>query len=184
MKLRDLRIENYDWHVRFYFAVHGYHTRSILFSLEQIECPRPIMERVRENLEKADMDSGFTYSNKTRRRSVVVVGLASSQAQFLNSFEHELRHLCDDIAVASAMPMQGEEVAYLTGQINTMLWKDIHQFICCIGNSHRQFRDGHFIYTETDGIYRAGNSRDAVPKQDGDLLRREQQWRQVFRAQC
>ena len=26
--------------------------------------------------------------------------------------------------------------------------------------------------------------RDAVPKQDGDLLRREQQWRQVFRAQC
>ena len=51
MKLRDLRIENYDWHVRFYFAVHGYHTRSILFSLEQIECPRPIMERVRENLE-------------------------------------------------------------------------------------------------------------------------------------
>lgn len=64
MKLRDLRIENYDWHVRFYFAVHGYHTRSILFSLEQIECPRPIMERVRENLEKADMDSGFTYSNK------------------------------------------------------------------------------------------------------------------------
>lgn len=81
------------------------------------------MERVRENLEKADMDSGFTYSNKTRRRSVVVVGLASSQAQFLNSFEHELRHLCDDIAVASAMPMQGEEVAYLTGQINTMLWK-------------------------------------------------------------
>lgn len=133
MRLRDLRIENYDWHVRFYFAVHGYHTRSILFSLEQIECPRPIMERVRENLEKADMDSGFTYSNKTRRRSVVVVGLASSQAQFLNSFEHELRHLCDDIAVASAMPMQGEEVAYLTGQINTMLWKDIHQFICCKG---------------------------------------------------
>ena len=91
------------------------------------------MERVRENLEKADMDSGFTYSNKTRRRSVVVVGLASSQAQFLNSFEHELRHLCDDIAVASAMPMQGEEVAYLTGQLNTMLWKDIHQFICCKG---------------------------------------------------
>ena len=133
MKLRDLRIDNYDWHVRFYFAVHGYHTRSILFSLEEIECPGPIMERVRENLEKPDMDSGFTYSNKTKRRSVVVVGLASSQAQFLNSFEHELRHLCDDIDVESAMQMQGEEVAYLTGQLNTMLWKDIHQFICCKG---------------------------------------------------
>ena len=61
MKLRDLRIENYDWHVRFYFAVHGYHTRSILFSLEQIECPRPIMERVRENLEKADISLPGTF---------------------------------------------------------------------------------------------------------------------------
>lgn len=89
------------------------------------------MMRIRENLERADMDSGFTYSNKDMRRSVVVVGLATSQAQFLNSFEHELRHLCDDIASASQMQMQGEEVAYLTGDINTALWKDIHRFVCC-----------------------------------------------------
>ena len=76
---------------------------------------------VRGNLLRADMDSGFTYSNKTMRRSVVVVGLATSQAQFLNSFEHELRHLCDDIAAASGMPMQGEEVAYLTGDVNSLV---------------------------------------------------------------
>ena len=114
MKIRDLRIGKYGWRVRVYFAVHGYHTRSILSSLEEIECPGTILERVRENLLRADMDSGFTYSNKTMRRSVVVVGLATSQAQFLNSFEHELRHLCDDIAAASGMPMQGEEGAYLT----------------------------------------------------------------------
>ena len=77
------------------------------------------------------MDSGFTYSNKRIRQSVVVVGLASSQSQFLNSFEHELRHLCDDIATTTGMAMQGEEVAYLTGNVNTLLWSDIHEFICC-----------------------------------------------------
>lgn len=131
MKIRDLRIGKYGWRVRFYFAVHGYHTRSILSSLEEIECPGTVLERVRGNLLRADMDSGFTYSNKTMHRSVVVVGLATSQAQFLNSFEHELRHLCDDIAAASGMPMQGEEVAYLTGDLNAELWPEIHQFICC-----------------------------------------------------
>ncbi len=134
MKLQDLRMRTMIGMCGFtspYMAI----TRALSsFLWEEIECPGPIMERVSGKFgKKADMDSGFTYSNKTRRRSVVVVGLASSQAQFLNSFEHELRHLCDDIAVASAMPMQGEEVAYLTGQINTMLWKDIHQFICCKG---------------------------------------------------
>ena len=131
MKIRDLRIGKYGWRVRFYFAVHGYHTRSILSSLEEIECPGTVLERVRGNLLRADMDSGFTYSNKTMRRSVVVVGLATSQAQFLNSFEHELRHLCDDIAAASGMLMQGEEVAYLTGDVNSLLWADIHDFVCC-----------------------------------------------------
>ncbi len=131
MKVRDLRIDRYGWSVRFYFAVHGYHTRSILSSLDAIECPRALMMRIRENLERADMNSGFTYSNKDMRSSVVVVGLATSQAQFLNSFEHELRHLCDDIASAFGMQMQGEQVAYLTGDINTALWKDIHRFVCC-----------------------------------------------------
>ena len=77
MKIRDLRIGKYGWRVRFYFAVHGYHTRSILSSLKEIECPGTILERVRGNLLRADMDSGFTYSNKTMRRSVVVVGLAT-----------------------------------------------------------------------------------------------------------
>lgn len=136
MKVRDTRIEKYDWRVRFYFAVHGYHTRSILSSLEEIACPEEILERIRENLVRGDMDSGFTYSNKAMRRSVVVVGLATSQAQFLNSFEHELRHLCDDIAEAEGMALQGEEVAYLTGNVNSMLWPDIHEFICCKCHNH------------------------------------------------
>lgn len=82
-------------------------------------------------MEQEDMDSGFTYSNKSMRRSVVVVGITTSKAQFLNSFEHEVRHLCDDIAASSGMKMQGEEVAYLTGEINSRLWEDIHPFVCC-----------------------------------------------------
>ena len=43
---------------------------------------------------------------------------------------HELEQ-SDDIAVASGMDMQGEQVAYLTGDLNAELWPEIHQFICC-----------------------------------------------------
>lgn len=131
MKRRDLRIKRYDWRARFYFAVHGYDMGSILASLQSIQCPGNLLQRIADNMERNDMDSGFTYSNKVVRRSVVVVGLTTSPAQFLNSFEHELRHLCDDIGIASGMEMQGEEVAYLTGNINAALWEDIHDFICC-----------------------------------------------------
>ena len=27
--------------------------------------------------------------------------------------------------------MQGEEVAYLTGDVNSLLWADVHDFVCC-----------------------------------------------------
>lgn len=37
----------------------------------------------------------------------------------------------DNIAVASGMDMQGEQVAYLTGDLNAELWPEIHQFVCC-----------------------------------------------------
>lgn len=138
MKIRELGIEKYRWRVRCYFAVSGYHVREILEALHEIDCPEPIWHRVRENLERADMDTGFTYSNKAQRSSVMVVGLASSKPQFLNSFEHELRHLCDDIATADGMPMQGEEVAYLTGEINQRLWQDVHDFVCCKCNCNHE----------------------------------------------
>ena len=53
--------------------------------------------------------------------------------QFLNSFEHELRHLVDDISGALDISMKGEAVAYLTGDLNSLLFEDIHPFICCSG---------------------------------------------------
>lgn len=53
--------------------------------------------------------------------------------QFLNSFEHELRHLVDDIADVLDIGIKGEDVAYLTGDLNALLFEDIHPFICCSG---------------------------------------------------
>lgn len=131
MKKGDLSIPEYGWTVRMYFAVTGYHTDDILESLDIIDCPKTIMQRVAEKMADRKLDTGFTYSNKRMRRSVMVVGLTSSPAEFLNSFEHELRHLVDDIADECGLPMKGEQVAYLTGDINTELWGEIHDFICC-----------------------------------------------------
>jgi len=136
MKIRDLNIDAYDWKVRVYFAVTCYHTDSIIKSLNDIQCPAELMDHIRDNLLKCDMDTGFTYSNKKLRRTVMIVGLASSPVEFLNSFEHELRHLVDDIASTHSMDMAGEEVAYLTGNINTALWSDIHRFTCCKCDKH------------------------------------------------
>lgn len=131
MRTGDLRIGKYDWEVRLYFAVTDYYIDDILESLSTISCPKKTMRRVRQKMAARKLDTGFTYSNKRMRQSVMVIGLTSSPAEFLDSFEHELRHLVDDIAKADGLQLSGEAVAYLTGDTNRTLWPIIHDFICC-----------------------------------------------------
>lgn len=127
---RKVYIERYDWMLCAYYAVTSYHTEHILTDLQRIDCPEKLQRRVENNLLKKTMDSGFTYSNKRLRETVMVIGLHSSPPEFLNSFEHELRHLIDDICSANGIRHEGEEVAYLTGDINGLLAWDVAMFLC------------------------------------------------------
>lgn len=131
MKVKEFEIPRYGWCVRVFFAVTRYNIYDIMYALEGINCPERILRRVYNNLRNQKMDTGFTYSNRRIRKTVMVIGLTTSPAEFLNSLEHELRHLVDDVAMATNVGLSGEKVAYLTGDINLYLWDDIHDFICC-----------------------------------------------------
>lgn len=125
----EVRIRKYGWKIRIYLAVTCYYTDEIMDSLSRIGCPPDIMNRAYNNMTQCALDTGLTYSNS--HRSVMVVARSSSPAQFLNSFEHELRHLTDHIAAAEGLEIGGEDVAYLTGNLNSLLWEYIHPFVCC-----------------------------------------------------
>ncbi len=131
MRVVDFSIPRLRWRVRAYFAVSKYNTQEIIRDLLSIECPKNILTSVENNLRNYKIDTGFTYSNRMRRQTVMVVGLTSHPSEFLNSYEHELRHLVDDVASTVHIPLAGEGVAYLTGNINRLLWEDIHDFVCC-----------------------------------------------------
>lgn len=135
---RKVYIERYDWMLNVYYAVTEYHQDHILADLRRIDCPEKLQRRVEDNLARKTMDSGFTYSNKRRRETVMVIGLHSSPPEFLNSFEHEMRHLIDDICNASGIRHEGEEVAYLTGDVNGLLATDVAMFLCQCACSHKK----------------------------------------------
>ena len=126
MVTSDVYIRKYDWNVRIYFAVTCYYTDEILDALYGIDCPPDVMNRAYNNMMQCALDTGLTYSNS--HRSIMVVALSSSPAQFLNSFEHELRHLTDHIAIAEGLESGSEDVAYLTGDLNSMLWEYSMEF--------------------------------------------------------
>lgn len=75
------------------------------------------------------MDTGFTYTNPYRRHVVMVVGRSSSGAEFINSFVHELRHLADDFARGNDFALDGEPIAYFSGDMAYAL-ADV---VCALG---------------------------------------------------
>ena len=131
MRTARLYISKYDWTVTAFFDADAGDMRRVLEELSGMGCPELTIARVEHNLRRDQMDTGFTYSNRAQRCSVMLVGKASSPAEFLNSYTHELRHLVDDIAYTSFLPMRGEGVGYLAGELSWEYWNEIRDLLCC-----------------------------------------------------
>lgn len=131
MRVCRIYIPNYSWNVTAFFDVSASDEEEVMEELRLIRCPEHTMARVGMNLRRDKIDTGFTYSNGVMRESVMSVGHASSPREFLNSYAHELRHLVDDIAYTSFLPMRGEGVGYLTGELSWEYWNEIRDLLCC-----------------------------------------------------
>lgn len=133
MFTRRLYIKKYDWRVKIFYSVTCYWTSSILRALRRIGCPEDYLRTSYENLSACMLDTGITYSNYQTRRTVMVIGKTSSPSEFMNSFDHERKHLEAHIAQAYNMDPWGEEIAYMSGEIARDLTEDVQRFICDCG---------------------------------------------------
>ena len=144
MIIRDLYIEKYRWHVHCYFAVTDYYTEEILSVLDSLGCSSAVYDRVAKKMERNEKNAGFTYSNKIAHETLMVVGRATSNAEYINSITHELRHLCDDIASVVGISDNGEDVAYLTGDIASQMADVIEVLVCnclnCLEKRYKKIR--------------------------------------------
>ena len=76
------------------------------------------------------MDTGLTYSHFGQGETVMVLSMASSPAEFLNSWLHEMRHLTRHIEQANGIDPYGEEAAYLAGSVGQKMFPVARKFIC------------------------------------------------------
>lgn len=133
MKYKELYIEKYDWKILVFFDAGPAGYEQIVRVLRYIETPEKIKYRIEQKVLGRWYDYGFTWSNLRTRETVIVLGPATTEAEFINSVEHEVRHLVDHIAELFGLEQGGEEVGYLTGEINRSLTGDIQQRLCSCG---------------------------------------------------
>lgn len=131
----EIIIDQYDWHVHVYMVAAENDAQEILTKLDKIGIKASEYMRAERHLQKAFRDNtGMTYSNPDTRTSVMVIGRSSSEAETVNTFSHELRHLADDLAEACAIPLHGEEIAYLTGDVACVLAGSLLRIVCACPN--------------------------------------------------
>jgi hypothetical protein len=75
-------------------------------------------------------NKGYTHSNLSRRKSIIVIGPTTCPAQFAHSYDHEKHHLAIHIAKEDNIDPFGEELAYLVGEIGFNMFQVAKKFLC------------------------------------------------------
>ena len=130
MIVQDFQLKRYRWHVRVYYAVHRYWARDILNELRDIGCSGKQLRNAWDSLRDGELNTGITYSNFERRETLMVISLTSAPAEFLNSWVHEMQHLCRHVVQAFGIDPYGEEAAYLAGDVAQEMFNTAKKFLC------------------------------------------------------
>ena len=69
-------------------------------------------------------NSGFTFTDFAKRKSIVGISEASSQEQFLNTIVHEAKHAQSDICRYFKVKEDSEDAAELIAYIVQKMWED------------------------------------------------------------
>ena len=127
---QDIHLDQYGWHVRIYYAVTTYWTERIAGDMWRIGCRGQDLTRAVRNLRSGDLNTGITYSSFQDGKTVMVISRTSSPEEFLNSWEHEKKHLARHIEQAFGIDPYSEEAAYLEGTIAQKMFPMAKLFIC------------------------------------------------------
>lgn len=109
MTEQEIYLERYDWTVHVMYDVHSKDAMKVRRHLRDLECAGIPLEDACNLVLKGEPNKGITYSNVDIRKTVVVIGWATSKAEYMNSLSHEMLHVVQHISEQFLINMYGEE---------------------------------------------------------------------------
>lgn len=128
MIAQGFTIGNNDWSFEVYYDVKPRNLYDI----------RRVLLRAGSTMENADeacdvlsaYDSGYTFTNFKRHLTIMIMSRTTSAEQMYDSISHERRHATDHIGEYYDLLPNGEEVAYLQGEIARKMFPAVVEVIC------------------------------------------------------
>ena len=75
------------------------------------------------NVWLGERDTGFTYTDFDKRKSIVGISLTTSNEQFFNTLVHEAKHVQSHICMYYNVKEDSEAAAYLIGYIAQQIYR-------------------------------------------------------------
>ena len=112
---QEIYLEKYDWSVIVCHVASQDDVDETIDLLTSIDCKgKPLMEAY-DHISENSQNKGLTYTNVSKRISVVLVCKATSEGEYINSLTHEMFHVVAHVCNHLGIDMQGEEPCYLMG---------------------------------------------------------------------
>lgn len=128
---QKITLPDYDnWTIYAYYATTRYAVDEIMERLWEIGMDANNARQAFDNLSRGNLNTGLCYSNYSMRKSVLVIALTSSPAEFINSWHHELEHLESHIGKVFNLDPTGEDIAYLSGELAMEMYPRIKPLLC------------------------------------------------------
>lgn len=130
MKRQTFTLPNYDWRVTVFYDTKTHDVDYVIDALDEIGCTEENLRRSYRNIVSGDANNGLTFSNLGQRESVVSIGHADSLGEFLDTFQHEITHLCRHVCQYHHIDPWGEAAAYLAGDIAKRMHPLLEPYMC------------------------------------------------------
>ncbi|MDE7345132.1 MAG: hypothetical protein K2N48_00130 [Muribaculaceae bacterium] len=120
-----VNLHEYDWKIEILYDARPKDADYILECLWDLGCEQRYLYKAERLLKSGTANEGLTYSNPHERRSIIVIGHVSNPFEICNSLMHELDHLQIAICRADGLRTDGEDAAYLIGDITEALARNV-----------------------------------------------------------
>lgn len=121
MMHEELVISEYRWLVDVFFGVTEDDADEVMECLHDMGVSGKAARSAYRNLLSGEFNTGLTFSKG--RRSCIVIGKTTERAEFAHTFTHEIFHCAVHIASANRLPLTGEAVAYIAGDLSAEMYR-------------------------------------------------------------
>ena len=122
---QNMNIEEIGWNLRIFYCPKTSSQRSIVLKcLYNAGCTGRNFRRAMTLLGSGAVNTGLIFSNKSERKTIIVVGRSYDIAEFVNTLTHEINHFIEHVMEALHIQSGTEDEAYFTGELYELLCRD------------------------------------------------------------